>query len=143
MEDVVSRSRPGSPRSRRNDLRRLHRRVVPVLPGQRAPRLVASRGRRRPEEGRRPQGRLDRQERRHRGGARQAWTRGRPTLYRLPERGGGRRPPRDLDAGPRARDLGRKTMKTILAAMTLFLAAAAHAAPELGKPAPDFTLNDQ
>ncbi len=34
-------------------------------------------------------------------------------------------------------------MKTVLAALLLSLAAAAHAAPELGKPAPDFTLADQ
>lgn len=34
-------------------------------------------------------------------------------------------------------------MKTILAAVLLSLASAAHAAPELGKPAPDFTLSDQ
>jgi peroxiredoxin len=34
-------------------------------------------------------------------------------------------------------------MKTLLAAAILSLAVAAHAAPELGKPAPDFTLNDQ
>jgi peroxiredoxin len=34
-------------------------------------------------------------------------------------------------------------MKTVLAAVLLSLAAAAHAAPELGKPAPDFTLSDQ
>ncbi len=32
-------------------------------------------------------------------------------------------------------------MKALLA--VVFLAAAAHAAPEIGKPAPDFTLNDQ
>lgn len=34
-------------------------------------------------------------------------------------------------------------MKTILAAVILSLSAAAHAAPELGKPAPDFNLADQ
>jgi peroxiredoxin len=34
-------------------------------------------------------------------------------------------------------------MKMILAVLTLSLSAAAHAAPELGKPAPDFTLADQ
>ncbi|MCR4295931.1 MAG: thioredoxin family protein [Elusimicrobia bacterium] len=34
-------------------------------------------------------------------------------------------------------------MKTILAAALLCLTAAAHAAPRLGKPAPDFTLSDQ
>jgi peroxiredoxin len=34
-------------------------------------------------------------------------------------------------------------MKTLLAAAILSLAVAAHAAPELGAPAPDFTLNDQ
>ena len=34
-------------------------------------------------------------------------------------------------------------MKNVLAAVLLSLAAAAHAAPELGKPAPDFTLADQ
>lgn len=34
-------------------------------------------------------------------------------------------------------------MKTVLAAVLLSLASAAHAAPELGKPAPDFTLSDQ
>jgi peroxiredoxin len=34
-------------------------------------------------------------------------------------------------------------MKMILAAAILSLSAAAHAAPELGKPAPDFTLSDQ
>jgi len=34
-------------------------------------------------------------------------------------------------------------MKTILAAVLLSLAAAAHAAPRLGEPAPDFTLADQ
>jgi len=33
-------------------------------------------------------------------------------------------------------------MRTVLAAV-LLLAASAHAAPELGKPAPDFTVNDQ
>jgi len=33
-------------------------------------------------------------------------------------------------------------MKTILAALILSLAAAAHAAPRLGEPAPDFTLSD-
>jgi len=34
-------------------------------------------------------------------------------------------------------------MKTLLAAVLLALASAAHAAPQLGKPAPDFTLEDQ
>lgn len=34
-------------------------------------------------------------------------------------------------------------MKTMLAAALLCLTAAAHAAPQLGKPAPDFTLSDQ
>jgi peroxiredoxin len=34
-------------------------------------------------------------------------------------------------------------MKMILAAVMLSLTAAAHAAPEIGKPAPDFTLSDQ
>ena len=34
-------------------------------------------------------------------------------------------------------------MKTVIAALFLSLTAAAHAAPELGKPAPDFTLSDQ
>lgn len=34
-------------------------------------------------------------------------------------------------------------MKTLFAAVLLSLAAAAHAAPELGRPAPDFTLADQ
>ncbi len=34
-------------------------------------------------------------------------------------------------------------MKTMIAAVLLTLASAAYAAPELGKPAPDFTLQDQ
>ncbi len=34
-------------------------------------------------------------------------------------------------------------MKTLIAAAILCLSALAHAAPELGKPAPDFTLNNQ
>ncbi len=34
-------------------------------------------------------------------------------------------------------------MKTMIAAVLLSLSVAAQAAPELGKPAPDFTLNDQ
>jgi len=34
-------------------------------------------------------------------------------------------------------------MKTVIAAVLLSLAAAAHAAPRLGEPAPDFTLADQ
>ncbi len=34
-------------------------------------------------------------------------------------------------------------MKTVLAAAILFLTVAAHAAPRLGEPAPDFTLADQ
>jgi peroxiredoxin len=34
-------------------------------------------------------------------------------------------------------------MKMILAAVLLSLTAAAHAAPQLGQPAPDFTLSDQ
>ena len=34
-------------------------------------------------------------------------------------------------------------MKNLIAAVILSLASAAHAAPELGKPAPDFTLADQ
>ncbi len=34
-------------------------------------------------------------------------------------------------------------MKTVIAALLLSLSVAAHAAPELGKPAPDFTLKDQ
>ena len=34
------------------------------------------------------------------------------------------------------------TMKTLLAVVTLALAASVQASPQLGKPAPDFSLND-